>query len=73
MFIGQLADRAAIHAIHFYQRVAPQGLRDACRFHPTCSNYSIMAIEKFGTVKGMAKSVSRLWRCRPPHGGIDLP
>jgi len=35
-----------------------------CRFYPTCSEYSILAIEKYGLVKGIIKSIKRITRCK---------
>lgn len=43
-----------------------------CRFHPTCSEYAIQAVEKYGLIKGGFKAVWRVLRCNPFNsGGID--
>ena len=43
-----------------------------CRFYPSCSDYAMDAISKYGTVKGALKSVNRVIRCNPfSQGGID--
>ncbi len=43
-----------------------------CRFHPTCSQYMIEAIERHGSIKGTWLGLHRLSRCHPWHkGGID--
>lgn len=43
-----------------------------CRFHPSCSNYTIQAINKYGILKGSFKSSVRLCKCHPFHsGGYD--
>ncbi|HEY4506621.1 MAG TPA: membrane protein insertion efficiency factor YidD [Candidatus Paceibacterota bacterium] len=43
-----------------------------CRFYPSCSQYSYESIEKFGTMKGVAKSFIRILRCNPfSKGGVD--
>jgi hypothetical protein len=43
-----------------------------CRFHPTCSDYAITAIEKYGIIKGGYKAAWRVLRCNPWNkGGID--
>jgi uncharacterized protein len=43
-----------------------------CRFHPTCSEYAIQAIEKYGFIKGGLKAVWRVLRCNPFNsGGFD--
>ena len=43
-----------------------------CRFYPTCSDYGIQAIEKYGVIKGSAKTAWRILRCNPWNkGGFD--
>ena len=45
-----------------------------CRFQPTCSNYFVGAVRKYGAVVGTAKGVARICRCHPFHpGGYDPP
>jgi uncharacterized protein len=44
-------------------------LGPACRFHPSCSVYSMQALEKHGTVKGLYLSARRLLRCHPWNRG----
>ncbi len=45
-----------------------------CRFHPTCSNYFIGAVQKYGAVRGAAKGAWRICRCHPWNpGGFDPP
>ncbi|HEV2962098.1 MAG TPA: membrane protein insertion efficiency factor YidD [Candidatus Angelobacter sp.] len=65
--------QAVISLVHLYQRVAPDRVRNSCRFEPSCSNFAVMAIEKYGVVVGFVKTLDRLRRCRPPHGGFDVP
>jgi putative membrane protein insertion efficiency factor len=43
-----------------------------CRFHPSCSDYSCVAIERHGALKGLWLTLRRLARCHPYHpGGFD--
>ncbi len=45
-----------------------------CRFQPTCSNYFILAVQKYGAVSGSLRGVWRILRCNPFHqGGYDPP
>ena len=63
----------AIGSVLMYKAFAPVGVRDACRFEPTCSTYMIIAIKKYGLFRGIVRGVRRIMRCHPPNGGIDLP
>ena len=56
-----------------YQKYAPERIRCSCCFEPTCSNYMLQAIEKYGFWRGFAKGINRLFRCHYPNGGIDKP
>lgn len=62
----------AINLIKFYQKNLSHLKKPCCRFVPTCSQYSIEAIEKFGFFKGGVLSLWRLIRCNPFFkGGYD--
>lgn len=63
----------AVALIRFYQRTAPAQVRGRCRFTPTCSEYAVLAIEKYGLARGSVRAFRRVLRCRSPHGGIDEP
>jgi len=44
----------------------------ACRFYPTCSEYSYQAIKKYGIISGSWKALKRILRCHPwNEGGLD--
>jgi len=62
-----------IKLIFFYQNHAPTAMRQSCRFEPSCSNYMILAILKYGSFKGILKGLKRIFKCRYPNGGIDYP
>ena len=53
-----------IKLIKFYQAI-PGPWHGKCRFYPSCSNYSIEAIERYGCFKGTIMSFKRIIRCRP--------
>ena len=58
--------------LHFYKRLISPVLPSACKFYPTCSEYAIEAVARFGSVRGSWLTARRLWRCRPFHpGGYD--
>jgi putative membrane protein insertion efficiency factor len=59
--------------IRGYQRVlAPLLPRNTCRFHPTCSQYAIDALRKYGVFSGLWRAAKRIGRCHPLHpGGYD--
>lgn len=62
-----------IGSIRFYQKYI-SGLKSApsCRFIPTCSEYAVQALEKYGVFKGTYLAVKRLLRCHPfCKGGYD--
>lgn len=60
-----------IWSIKMYQRFAPDETRLRCVFSPSCSEYAILALQKYGVVRGLPKIISRLKRCHPPNGGED--
>ncbi|HBY98184.1 MAG: membrane protein insertion efficiency factor YidD [Ardenticatenaceae bacterium] len=61
-----------IALIRFYQRFISPLLGQNCRYQPTCSNYALQAIQKYGAAKGSWLAVRRIARCHPFHpGGYD--
>ena len=55
-----------IYLIHLYQLKAPTNIRAKCVHTPSCSEYMILSIEKYGLIKGVSKGIDRLRRCGPP-------
>ncbi len=51
----------------------PPFMKSVCRFYPTCSEYTILAVQKYGVIKGLYKGIKRVLRCHPPNGGVDFP
>lgn len=61
-----------IAAITFYRGVISPMKPPCCRFIPTCSEYALEAIQKYGALKGSWLAVKRILKCHPFHkGGYD--
>ena len=70
----KLTEKILIGLIEFYRRFISPLTPPKCRFYPSCSQYAILAIRKYGIFKGVFKSVWRILRCNPfSKGGIDFP
>lgn len=65
--------KSIICAIQIYQHYTPTSIRMKCRFEPSCSQYMILAIEKYGLLKGIKMGINRLSRCKVGNGGYDFP
>ncbi len=62
----------AVEAIRWYQRAISPLLGPACRYEPTCSHYTLQAVERFGAARGIWIGARRLLRCQPwSAGGYD--
>ncbi len=60
--------------IRFYQIFISPYLGQHCRFYPSCSEYTLLAIKKDGVFQGCFKGIKRLFKCHPwCSGGVDLP
>ena len=58
--------------IHFYRRFVSPLFPPSCRFYPSCSQYALQALERYGTFKGGWLVFKRLLKCHPYHpGGFD--
>ena len=70
----KLPARCAIFGVRLYQWILSPVLGGQCRFHPSCSQYFILAVEKYGFVVGTSKGIWRICRCHPfLPGGYDPP
>ncbi|NJD85197.1 membrane protein insertion efficiency factor YidD [Candidatus Erwinia dacicola] len=67
------SSRLLIGLIRVYQRVISPLLGPHCRFHPTCSQYGIEALLRFGVVKGCWLTLRRILKCHPLNWGGDDP
>lgn len=74
MLIWQLPASFLIAGVRFYQLFIGPMLGKHCRYEPSCSNYFILAVKKYGAMRGSLKGVLRICRCHPWHpGGYDPP
>ena len=63
-----------ITGVRCYQACLRPFLPPLCRFHPSCSEYFILAVRKYGPVRGACKGTWRICRCNPFNpGGYDPP
>jgi putative membrane protein insertion efficiency factor len=67
--------KIAILFVKFYQYCIRPLLPNACRFMPSCSEYSVEAINKYGALKGSWLGLKRILRCHPwgGHGYDPVP
>lgn len=64
--------RIVLLPIKFYRLVISPMLPPSCRYTPTCSEYAMLAIEKYGVFKGGYLAIKRILRCHPWGGsGYD--
>lgn len=71
---GRLLGWALIGLVRAYQKLISPMIGPHCRFHPTCSEYFIQAVRKYGPLLGTWKGICRILRCHPWHpGGVDPP
>lgn len=64
----------AIWMVRQYQRWCRPWMGNHCRFYPSCSDYMILAVQKYGVFRGVPKGIWRICRCQPfCKGGIDEP
>ena len=63
-----------IQIVRFYKFAISPMLGNNCRFIPTCSEYFILAVKKYGPLRGTLMGIGRILRCHPfCRGGVDFP
>lgn len=61
-----------IALVKFYRAAISPYRRPCCRYYPTCSQYALQALEKYGAIRGGWLALRRILRCNPLHkGGYD--
>jgi putative membrane protein insertion efficiency factor len=63
-----MAARAIRLLVRIYQYTLGTVLPNSCRYHPTCSEYTIQAVEKHGPGRGLLLAAKRILRCHPWGG-----
>jgi putative membrane protein insertion efficiency factor len=64
--------RVLLWLVRFYQAAVSPHKKPCCKYYPTCSNYALEAIERFGAWKGTWLALYRILRCNPfSRGGYD--
>ena len=72
--LWELPRRLLIALVRFYQLAISPLLGPKCRFTPSCSQYFIEAVQKYGAVRGSWRGLRRICRCHPLGGsGFDPP
>ena len=67
-----LPKRMLLGLIRFYRAAISPHFPACCRYTPTCSQYALEAIQKYGALKGGILALRRILRCNPFHrGGYD--
>ncbi|HOF05559.1 MAG TPA: membrane protein insertion efficiency factor YidD [Syntrophales bacterium] len=71
-FLSQILADIFVLSIRSYQLFISPILPPSCRFYPTCSEYAILSIRRYGPLRGALAGLRRLGRCHPWHpGGYD--
>ncbi|VFP79536.1 membrane protein insertion efficiency factor YidD [Candidatus Erwinia haradaeae] len=63
--LSSIISQCLILLIHIYQRFLSPMIGPCCRFQPTCSQYSIEAVQNFGVLQGSWLTIKRLLKCHP--------
>ena len=72
IYFSVIAKKAVIWLVHLYQNKASDETRLKCVMEPSCSVYMILAVEKYGVIRGVYKGIRRLFRCGDVCG-VDYP
>jgi uncharacterized protein len=63
----------AVAPIRLYQRLISPLIPARCKYHPSCSQYAVTAVRRYGILRGSVLAGWRLLRCNPwSHGGVDF-
>jgi len=72
MFVSLLPRNACVLILRAYRAVISPLYGDVCRYYPSCSHFTLQAIQQYGVVRGTWMGTRRIARCHPwAEGGID--
>ena len=71
-FLADVPKKVLLFLIGVYRRYVSPAFPPSCRYVPTCSEYAMIAVQRYGFVKGSCLAMKRICRCHPWHpGGFD--
>ena len=63
----------AVAPVRLYQRAISPAMARRCKYYPSCSEYAVGAVRRYGVLRGVVLAIWRLLRCNPwSHGGVDF-
>lgn len=71
--MNKVARKFVVLLIKIYQLFISPLLPKACRYYPTCSEYTVIAVNKYGIIRGLVMGVKRILRCHPFGGSGHDP
>lgn len=72
IFVALLPRNCAVVVLRVYRAVISPLYGDVCRYYPSCSRYTLEAIQEYGVLRGTALGAWRILRCHPwAKGGVD--
>jgi len=70
--VNSISQNVVLALLRAYRWAVSPMLPPACRYVPTCSEYAMEAVERYGALRGSAMAVWRVLRCHPfTRGGVD--
>ncbi|MEI3376940.1 MAG: membrane protein insertion efficiency factor YidD [Coriobacteriales bacterium] len=70
--VSSVPRRLAVSMVGFYRKYISPMFPPSCRYVPTCSEYAMIALQRYGFIKGSWMAIKRICRCHPWHpGGYD--
>jgi uncharacterized protein len=69
----KVARTIATAPVRLYQRAISPAVPARCKYYPSCSEYAVQAVRRYGVLRGVVLAAWRLLRCNPwSHGGVDF-